>query len=99
MNAQHTHETKPSTARADWGDFENDELIKTTPIDYRNTPIGKKILKKGKLRKGFEYVDSLDIQSMVYESDGLGFFDGFDNRLGLFRLGRFRRPTQKMEKK
>ena len=71
MNAQHTHETKPSTARADWGDFENDELIKTMPIDYRTTPIGKKILKKGKLRKGFEYVDSLDIQSMVYESDGL----------------------------
>ena len=40
-------------------------------IDYRTTPIAKKILKKGKLRKGFEYVDQIEIHRLVYDSDGL----------------------------
>jgi len=71
ITAQHTHETTPSTARADWGEFEEGELIKTELIDYKTTPIGKKILKKDKLRKGFEYVDSIKIHRMVYNSDGL----------------------------
>lgn len=71
VNAQHTHETKPSTAREDWGEFTKGELIKIEPIDYRNTPIGKKILKKGKLKKGFEYVDQIKIDRLVYDSDGL----------------------------
>ena len=71
ITAQHTHETIPSTARADWGEFEKGELLKTELIDYKTTPIGKKILKKDKLRKGFEYVDSIKINRMVYNSDGL----------------------------
>ena len=71
ITAQHTHETIPGTARADWGEFEKGELLKTELIDYKTTPIGKKILKKDKLRKGFEYVDSIKINRMVYNSDGL----------------------------
>ncbi len=68
---RHTHETKPSTARVEWGDFAEGELIKLSKVDYKRTPIAKKILKKGVLRKGFEYVDSIEIHSIVYESDGL----------------------------
>lgn len=71
VTAQHTHETKPSTARSDWGEFEKGELIKTEVIDYKTTLIGEKILKKGELRKGYEYVDKIEVQRMVYESDDL----------------------------
>lgn len=71
IGAQHTHETKPSTARADWGEFVEGELIKMDPINYKNTLIGKKILKKGKLRSGYEYVDQIKIDRLVYDSDGL----------------------------
>ena len=71
INAQHTHETKPSTARVDWGGFEKGELIKVEPIDYKETPIAKKILRKGKLKKGFEYIDQIKIDRLVYDSDGL----------------------------
>jgi dipeptidyl aminopeptidase/acylaminoacyl peptidase len=42
-----------------------------TPVDYKSSPIAKKILKKGVLRKGFEYVDHVDIHKMVYKSDEL----------------------------
>jgi len=51
ITAQHTHETTPSTARADWGEFEEGELIKTELIDYKTTPIGKKILKERQIAK------------------------------------------------
>ncbi|MBD3637459.1 MAG: prolyl oligopeptidase family serine peptidase [Crocinitomicaceae bacterium] len=74
INAQHhnhTHEIKPSTARSIWGDFAEDELVKTKLVDYTSTPIAKKVLKNGKPVEGFEYVDSIEVHSMVYDSDGL----------------------------
>lgn len=71
QSAGHTHETHPSTARADWGDFANGEHIKTRPVDVSQTPIFKKIARKGELEPEFAYVDSIDIRAMVYESDGL----------------------------
>lgn len=67
----HSHETKPSNAREIWGDFEENQLIKKKIVDWRQTPIADKILKRGKLKKGYEYVDSIDLFSIVYDSDGL----------------------------
>ena len=67
----HTHEKKPSNAREIWGDFEENQLIKKKEVDWRQTPIAGKIMKRGKLKKGYEFVDSIDVFSIVYESDGL----------------------------
>lgn len=67
----HSHEQKPSTAREIWGDFEEGERIKIRETNWKSTPIAKKILKKGELRDEFSYVDSIDIYSMVYDSDSL----------------------------
>ncbi|UKN01774.1 prolyl oligopeptidase family serine peptidase [Paracrocinitomix mangrovi] len=71
-NAQHnhSHEQKPSNAREVWGDFEKDELIKTKLVDWTQTPIAGHVLKNGTPKKGFEFVDSIDIYSVVYDSDG-----------------------------
>lgn len=67
----HSHEQKPSTAREIWGDFEEGSLIKIKETDWKSTPIAKKIMKKGKLIEAYSYVDSIDIYSMVYDSDSL----------------------------
>lgn len=67
----HDHSQQPSTARADWGDFEAGQLIKTRRVDWTNTPIAKMVLKKGGPKKGYEFVNDIDVYSIVYESDGL----------------------------
>ena len=68
---KHNHETKPSNAREIWGSFKTGELIKTKDCDWKISPFGRKIFKKGKLKKGFEYLNDIDIYHMVYDSDGL----------------------------
>ena len=73
MQAQHdhSHEQKPSTAREIWGNFEEGERIKIRETNWQATPIARKIMKKGTLRDEFSYVDSIDVYSMVYDSDSL----------------------------
>ncbi|MCR9171239.1 MAG: prolyl oligopeptidase family serine peptidase [bacterium] len=67
----HSHEQKPSNAREIWGNFEAGEHIKIRETDWQKTPIAKKIMKKGMLKSEYAYVDSIDVYSMVYESDSL----------------------------
>lgn len=60
-----------SPIRQSWGDFNENEHIKTKPAEFSHTPVAKIIYKKGSLKDEFAYVDSIDIRKMVYESDGL----------------------------
>ena len=70
-NHDHNHDTKISDAREIWGDFSSGELIKTSECKWKNSPFGKKVFKRGKLKESFSYLDSIDIYNIVYNSDGL----------------------------
>ena len=51
-----------------FGEFETGELIKTKPVDVSATPIHKKIQNHP---DQFKYLERVEVNSMIYQSDGL----------------------------